>query len=196
MPRTAQAQSAARRDGILEAATVVFLRYGFKKTSMDDLARAAGLSRQGLYLHFDTKEALFKAALHGLVSESRAALRAALARDDLGVEERLVGAFEALHGQAFGAASSEHMNELLEAATSLTGPLVAELEQELTAGVVRILASSGVSAAWKAVGVSARELAENLSGTSVGVKHSVKTLAAYRARMRTAVKIVARGAHK
>src|SRR5258708_35954114 len=92
--------TAARRLAILEAATGVFLRYGFKKTSMDDLARAAGLSRQGLYLHFATKEALFKDAVLQLIATSRAAGRAALGREDLDVEERLLGAFEAVHGVA------------------------------------------------------------------------------------------------
>ena len=42
------------------AATAIFLRYGFKKTSMDDVAQAAGVSRQGLYLYFDTKDFLFR----------------------------------------------------------------------------------------------------------------------------------------
>ena len=51
--------SAARHESLLQAAFGVFLRYGYKKTSMDDLARAAGLSRQGLYLHFANKDALF-----------------------------------------------------------------------------------------------------------------------------------------
>ena len=51
-------EGGARRAAILETAMRVFLRYGFKKTSMDDLARAAGLSRQGLYLHYRTKEEL------------------------------------------------------------------------------------------------------------------------------------------
>src|SRR5271170_5728594 len=90
--------SAARRAAILDAATGVFLRYGFKKTSMDDLARAAGISRQGLYLHFATKEALFKEGVLRLVTASRDAGRAALAREDLSIEERLLGAFEAVHG--------------------------------------------------------------------------------------------------
>src|SRR4051812_11136713 len=94
--------TAARRAAILEAATGVFLRYGFKKTSMDDLARAAGLSRQGLYLHFATKDALFKEAVLQVIARTRAAGRAALARDSLDVEERLLGAFEAVHGQAIG----------------------------------------------------------------------------------------------
>ena len=47
-----------RRDTLFHAAAGVFPRYGFRKTSMDDLARAAGLSRQARYLHFATKEAL------------------------------------------------------------------------------------------------------------------------------------------
>ncbi|MBV8215187.1 MAG: helix-turn-helix transcriptional regulator, partial [Verrucomicrobia bacterium] len=52
-----------RRDDILEAAIGVFGRFGFKKTSVDDLAAAAGISKQGLYLHFPSKEAVFLAAL-------------------------------------------------------------------------------------------------------------------------------------
>jgi AcrR family transcriptional regulator len=44
--------AAARPAAIIEAATGIFLRYGFKKTSMADLASAAGLSRQALYLYF------------------------------------------------------------------------------------------------------------------------------------------------
>src|ERR1700749_2670421 len=104
---------AARRAALLGAAAGVFLRYGVKKTSMDDLARAAGLSRQGLYLHFATKEALFKEALLQLVATIRAAGRAALNRDDLDVEERLVSTFEVVHGQMIGQPGAEHMAELM-----------------------------------------------------------------------------------
>ena len=44
---------------ILDAAGGVLLRYGFRKASVDDVARAAGISRQGLYLHFATRGQLF-----------------------------------------------------------------------------------------------------------------------------------------
>ncbi|MCF6327445.1 MAG: TetR/AcrR family transcriptional regulator [Devosiaceae bacterium] len=37
----------------------VFIRYGFKKTSMADIARAAELSRQSIYNRFGSKEAVF-----------------------------------------------------------------------------------------------------------------------------------------
>lgn len=46
---------------ILDAALPVFVRYGFKKTSMADIAQAAGISRASLYLSFSNKEELFRA---------------------------------------------------------------------------------------------------------------------------------------
>ena len=69
---------------------------------MDDLARAAGLSRQGLYLHFATKEALFKDSVLQLIAASRAAARAALAREGLDLEARLLAMFEAVHAHSIG----------------------------------------------------------------------------------------------
>jgi AcrR family transcriptional regulator len=53
----------SRRRSLLDAALTVFSRYGYQKTSMDEVARSAQLSRQGLYLHFATKEELFQAAV-------------------------------------------------------------------------------------------------------------------------------------
>ena len=179
----------ARREAILDAAAEVFLRYGFKKTSMEDLARAAGLSRQGLYLHFETKEAIFAEAVLRLVTQSRAKHQAALERDDLDVAERLLGAFDAIHGSTVAAPMNEHLDELLKAASSLVGPRVQELEHQFVADVASILAHAGVAASWKGAGVSAKDLAEHLYAASSGLKHSAKTRAAYRASMRTAIKI-------
>lgn len=44
---------------IFEAAQECFARYGFQKTSMEDIAREAGLSRRSVYRHFPDKAALF-----------------------------------------------------------------------------------------------------------------------------------------
>jgi AcrR family transcriptional regulator len=52
-----------RKEQILNAAVGVFGKFGFKKTSVDDLAAAAGISKQGLYLHFSSKEEVFLAGL-------------------------------------------------------------------------------------------------------------------------------------
>ena len=63
----------ARREQILVAATQAFARAGFTATSLDDIAREAGISRAILYRHFDSKADLYGAAL----DRSRARLAAA-----------------------------------------------------------------------------------------------------------------------
>jgi AcrR family transcriptional regulator len=44
------------RDQILDATDRLMERFGFRKMTMDDLAREAGLSRRTIYLHFSSKE--------------------------------------------------------------------------------------------------------------------------------------------
>lgn len=185
--------NAARRESILQAAIGVFLRYGYRKTSMDDLARAADLSRQGLYLHFANKEALFKDAVVHLMAEGRTKAREALAREDLAVEERLLGAFLALKSHSDGTdMSQEHMAELFATAQQLVGPVVEELGQALVADLARVIQSSGVAAQWKDQGLTARDLAQHLHAASHGIKHSAKSAADYKERMRVAVRLVCR----
>lgn len=53
-----------RFDRLLISAASLFARWGFDKTSMDDIAREAGVSKGGVYLEFPNKEALFKAVVH------------------------------------------------------------------------------------------------------------------------------------
>jgi len=47
------------KQAIIEAAEELFARYGFRKTSIDDIARAAGIGKGTVYLHFSSKEELF-----------------------------------------------------------------------------------------------------------------------------------------
>lgn len=49
-----------REAQVIAAAAAVFLRYGYKRTTMGDLAEAAGLSRPALYLRFCNKERIFE----------------------------------------------------------------------------------------------------------------------------------------
>ena len=52
-------RSERKRRAILEAATEVFLRDGYLGTNMDDIAALSEVSKQTVYKHFDSKEALF-----------------------------------------------------------------------------------------------------------------------------------------
>ena len=53
----------ARVPLILDAALQEFSRRGFSAARMDDIAQRCGLSKGGLYAHFDSKDAIFKALL-------------------------------------------------------------------------------------------------------------------------------------
>lgn len=66
------------RDAILTAATDTFARFGFKKTSIDDIARRAGVGKGTVYLHFESKEELFGAAIRRIWTRALADLQAAV----------------------------------------------------------------------------------------------------------------------
>jgi AcrR family transcriptional regulator len=61
------------RTRILDAAMIVFRRHGFRRSSIEQAADAAGLTRQALYHHFKSKEALFRAVIEQLHESALAA---------------------------------------------------------------------------------------------------------------------------
>jgi AcrR family transcriptional regulator len=190
--KSSKAPGSPQREAILKAATATFLRYGFKKTSMDDVAQAAGVSRQGLYLYFDTKDLLFREALQYLVSHMISTARSVAEDGNLSLRDRLLGVFEAVHGSAFQSASPEHAFELLQSAQSADGALLVQLDRDLMGIVAALLAEAGAADRWEEAGVTVAELSEQLLMSAKGIKASVDTLAAYRERMLTAIRIVMR----
>lgn len=55
---------APRRQALLAAAADLFVRWGYDKTSVADIAREAGVSKGAVYLEFPSKDDLFRAVLH------------------------------------------------------------------------------------------------------------------------------------
>lgn len=53
-----------REQRILDAAAELISLYGYDKTSVSDIAEAAGISKGAVYLHFSSKEELFEALLY------------------------------------------------------------------------------------------------------------------------------------
>jgi AcrR family transcriptional regulator len=52
-----------RREKVLESATWLFGYYGFEKTTVDDIAEKAGVSKGSVYLEFQNKEAILIAVV-------------------------------------------------------------------------------------------------------------------------------------
>jgi AcrR family transcriptional regulator len=60
------------REEVLEKAMPVFWKHGFADTSLQELERATGVNKSGLYTEFRDKEDLFVACLrHYLESQGR-----------------------------------------------------------------------------------------------------------------------------
>ncbi len=59
----APADGGAKRRQIMEGARAEFLKSGFDGTSMNDIARTAGVSKGTLYVYFPSKEHLFEALI-------------------------------------------------------------------------------------------------------------------------------------
>ena len=50
----------AKRDHIVSVARDVFKKFGYKKTTMNDVAKAAGKGKSSIYYYFESKNAIFK----------------------------------------------------------------------------------------------------------------------------------------
>ncbi len=73
----APAPAGGKQEAVVRAATRVFLRYGFARTTMGDIAAEAGISRPAVYLLFAGKDAVFAAVVALMDAEWHAEVRAA-----------------------------------------------------------------------------------------------------------------------
>src|SRR5215211_5376570 len=65
--RRAASQADTRRAAMMRTAAQLFRDRGFDATSVSDIARSLGLTKAGLYHHFESKEALlFEIMMFGL----------------------------------------------------------------------------------------------------------------------------------
>ena len=62
------------RDAILDATDRLLARYGYKKMTIDDLAREVGIGKGSVYLHFSSKEELALSHIDRMIERLKAAL--------------------------------------------------------------------------------------------------------------------------
>ncbi len=112
-----------REERILDAAAMLLVRWGYRKTTIDDVAREAGVGKGTIYLHWKDKNELFRAALlraqqragvetmrriaadpeggrfhrlwtHGMMAALADPLMAAIMKGNADIFQGLAGAFE------------------------------------------------------------------------------------------------------
>ena len=130
----------SREKALLKAAFDCFATYGFRRTAMNDIAEAAGLSRASLYLHFRNKEDVFRSLIEYYFLAARSRVAAVLDRRGTPTEI-LTAALAAFDGEEIAAIlRSPHGEEFLATKGSTSAALAAEGEAaiaELIAGWLR-----------------------------------------------------------
>lgn len=77
------------RDAILDATDRLLARYGYKKMTIDDLARDVGIGKGSVYLHFKSKEEIALSHIDRIIERLKTNLRM-IAEKPSSVEERLL----------------------------------------------------------------------------------------------------------
>jgi TetR/AcrR family transcriptional regulator, mexJK operon transcriptional repressor len=70
-PPTGRTRSDRKRAAIVDVGARLFLRQGYQGTTMDEIAAAAGVSKQTVYKQFHDKEQLFSAIVLGVTDRAR-----------------------------------------------------------------------------------------------------------------------------
>lgn len=128
-----------KRARVLDGAMRVFLSYGFARTTMDDIARAAEMSRPALYLLFRNKTDIFRAIALSMLDQMSETTRIEL-DGDRPFAERMMAAidrsFIAMMGIITG---SPHGAELLDMKNSLAGDIAASWREEMRTHLARAI---------------------------------------------------------
>ena len=108
------------------------MQFGYRKTSMDDIARGAGMSRTALYLHFKNKEDICRSLVRFYYAQKCALVEDALGRP---------GAVEEVLTKAVSAHMGELLNEVKQSprGAELIDVVIQIAASDVEAGEARIL---------------------------------------------------------
>ena len=178
-----------KRESILAAAQVQFSRYGFRRTSMEDIAKETGVSRASLYSHFDNKEEIFRSLVAQLHERSLAEAETHLKDDGPGapgISSRFQAALLARVAPFLEVvAQSAHGAEIYDENNRLCGDLVQDSSERFRAMLTAALGAAARTGEidLKSAGLSAPAAAELLQLGSAGLKQGAPDVATLAKRL-------------
>ena len=168
---------------ILRAAFDVFADYGFRRASMEDIAKRAGMSRPALYLRYSGKEDIFRALVRIHFAEAETGVVAAL-NAHTSPAETLLAVYRAVDGHVAQAMlDSPHASEMLDTKLSMAKDEIAAGEQRIVAHVADWI-TQGVAAgrlSLDGLAGTAAEVAATILAAKMGLKMPGVSYAEYRA---------------
>jgi AcrR family transcriptional regulator len=179
---------------IVRAATSLFQRYGYRRTSVDLIAQEAKLAKATVYAYFDGKEAIFLAVCEEVCALVLREAEAALARPTL--EEQLFGALSAKFTFYFELVqSSPHAAELVSSQDSIAEEIIARTDrayQRLLSKLLGAAVERGELDLSRA-GLSLSAAVEVLIRCAYGVSYDAKNTAAHKRHLSEVIKALLRG---
>jgi AcrR family transcriptional regulator len=148
VPRAfSSSESVAIRERLMAVAAGSFARQGVRRTTVDELARAAGISKGAFYGFFDSKEALFVALVEEHEIRAQAEIEAAIREDPARGLELVIGAaMQATERNPLMAvAMSDEGRGLLRAMSDEQREAFVARDARLVDRVLDLLAGAGVS---------------------------------------------------
>jgi TetR/AcrR family transcriptional regulator, regulator of autoinduction and epiphytic fitness len=142
MPEKETSGSREKHKAILAAALTLFGHYGYRRTSIDDIAQEAGIAKGTVYLYFKSKEEIFRALSQQLLDQVLLAADAAV-HEHATIEARLRGIMEAKFGYFFDLMHrSTHVRELIDAKNELCADLFAHADRRYAQILAKTIATA------------------------------------------------------
>jgi AcrR family transcriptional regulator len=137
---------------------------------MEEVARAAGFSRQGVYFYYPSKEELFRGTILYVYESRLKEAETALADRCLSLRERLGKALDAWYGRYIGTVQAG-ASDLVESSGLHAAEIVKTFEERLDAMLVRALsAEKELTRAYRSVKVQPPQIARVLHAAAQGLK--------------------------
>jgi AcrR family transcriptional regulator len=183
-------KESARQAHVLETALTVFLRHGFRKTSMEDIAKAASISRQGIYLHFKDKDAIFSASILKTLDDGLQAANRILDDDRLALEEKLLKALDEWFGRHIGLLDPD-ASDLLEQCERVLGDAVEKSRSEFQKKLEKVILARSARKT-KGADKRAATVADMLCTCGETWKHDFSSRQEFVEKMRDAIRLCCR----
>ena len=182
----------SRRAHVIAIAFDVVTRYGFKRTTMDDLAKAAGMSRPALYLLYKNKTDIYRACLVDFIKVTQGYVSACFEVPSSPIEQTTNALIVGIILPMRKILDTPHGAELLEmkdiVAEDLAHQWIRMLETELEKGLSKAVASGKIALPNETV--TTAQIAGFMADAAEGIKHRMTDPDAMEKRLRDLVTLM------
>jgi AcrR family transcriptional regulator len=173
---------------LLQSAQNVFARFGVSKTTMNDIAREAGVARQTLYNAYPSKEAVLRATLRFGADQSTTAVEARW-REQTNLSDKLDTFFEMVPLYWYDAVqSSPEAADLIDGINTIAQDELLEIAKESNARFAALIQAHIPKGSM--LPVTALEIADFFYSSSMNAKYTAENRGVLEARLKVLKKSI------